>query len=159
MSFPNELTKHCFVANATHSHAVGAGLMANEVWVNTRASDPAQWIKVAVVPLSFPTCVLYGENIHIQGGFGGVGKESKSAFALNINTYSLQKLANMTISRAWAEATILDDKVAVVGGLTTNSFNKKECLKSIETYDGTEWTLYELSLKTLRSHFGLAWVP
>ena len=159
MPFFNEPLKHCFVANATHGHVVGAGRMGNQVWVNIRASDPAQWILVAVMPITYPTCVLYGKNIHIQGGFDSSWKISNGAFALNINTYSLQKLASMTISRVWAEATILDDKVAVVGGVTRDSFNQDEYLKSIETYDGTEWTLHELSLKTPRSHFGLAWVP
>lgn len=152
------LTYRCAVASPTHRYAVGVGMDWDEVWVNTDAAKPSEWTmatKINSGTHSF-SCVLLGETIHIQGGVDhNTADVSDTAFTLDINTYSLQKLPRMTVPRDRATATILDNKPAVVGGRNGSS----QWLSSIETYNGTAWNVHEISLETARSSFGLALVP
>ena len=149
----NNADYHCSVANATHSYIVGVGVNRDEIWVNTNGEDPKEWTKVARLPIyAFgPSCVWFEGTIHIQGGSDKSWNSLNDAFALKVNSHSLQRLPYMKNPRAFAKAMILDCKPAVIGGRKKHS----KYLASIETYDGNTWTEHELSLETGRQQFGL----
>ena len=145
--------RHCAVANGTHSYVVGVGGKRDEIWVNTVARNPLRWTMVARLPMTvrYLSCVWFQETIHIQGGFGNSRTPLKVAFALDVNSHFLTRIADLTIARRDARAGIVDCKPAVIGGVTSGTRH----LTSIETYDGSTWTLHEMSLQTARELFGL----
>ena len=152
ISFTNAY-RHCAVANETHSYVAGVGTNSDEIWVNGNARDPTQWTLVTKLPIAMHglSCVWFQGTIYMQGGNDKSGNPLKDAFALDINSHSLLGLAGMTTARWEARAAILNCKPAVIGGLTRGH----RVLTSIETFDGSAWTLHEMSLKTPRRSFGL----
>ena len=144
---------HCAVANATHSYVAGVGSKFNEIWFSSTAGDPSQWTLVTKLPITmhYLSCVWFQDTIYFQGGSDRDWHSLKDAFSLDVNSHSLRRLANMTTARRGARAAILDCKPAVIGGRTSRG----EYLTSVETYNGTVWTIHEMSLETPRAWFGL----
>lgn len=144
---------HCAVANATHSYVAGVGSNRDEIWLNEIAGDPSQWTMVIKLPSSTRhlSCVWFQGTIHIQGGWDSLGYPRKDAFVLDVHSNSLRRVANMTTARRGGKAAIVDCKPAMIGGKTTGG----RYLTSIETFNGTDWTLHEMSLETARVDYGL----
>ena len=144
---------HCAVFNNGYSHMVGLGSNHDEVWVNTIAGNPSQWTKVVTLPFEMQgtSCVIVGNELYIVGGRASTFLTN--SFALNLDTYVLRELANMTTPRAYAVATVLDGKPTVVAGLNTTT----TYLASIEGYDNisNKWSEHEFELETARRSFGL----
>ena len=153
-NMPFGFTVHsCAVANETHSHIVGAGRHRDEIWVNSRASNPTDWIAVAKIPIRpyMHSCILHDDHIYIQGGVTGMYPINNS-FSVDIKTYTLRRLTDLKIPRKGARSLMMDGKPAVIGG----SKKGDEELSSMEIYDPSKgWTLHEQSLITPRTMFGL----
>lgn len=151
MPFTNALG-HCAVANSTHSYVVGVGGNRDEIWQNYKAEDPSQWTMVTKLPITMRqlSCVWFQGTIHIQGGLNWSGKTLKDAFALDVNSHSLLRIADMTTARYGARAAVQDCKPAVIGG-----WSRGVALTFIETYNENAWETYEMALKTGRKNFGL----
>ena len=150
---------HCVVGNDSYTYVVGVGRSWDEIWFNSNVGDPSSWTFVTRLPIrtAHMSCVWFQETIHIQGGFSGTSfLPLKDAFALDVNSHSLRRVANMTTARVAARAAVLDNKPAVIGGGTQNATGPYS-LPSIETYDATNnaWTPYEPSLDIGRHSFGL----
>ena len=146
----------CFVANATHSYIVvenyetGNG---SEIWVNPIASYPFYWKHVATLPTRvwYSYCLMFKDQLYIAGGSY---PRTNLTFVVDVNTYTVQQLADLTMPRGRGQAMVLDCKPAVVGGRDRLG---DEYLSSIEVYDDTtnEWIVHGLSLQTRKSDFGL----
>ena len=145
----------CAVANAAHIYVVQSSFLTGYsfIWVNFFASYPFLWIIVAVLPIevSASYCLMFKDQIYIAGG-GSHRRQSSLAFVVDVNTYTVQQVANLTIPRFYGQTMVLDCKPAVVGGRGKNA-----SLSNIEVYDNTinEWTVHGLSLQARKSDFGL----
>ena len=144
--------RHCAVARDGYSYVAGVGSNKDEVWVNNVAGDPTIWTKLVTLPSNMKglSCVLIGNELYIIGGEGLTFLAD--SFALDIDTYTLRRLAYLNTPRAYAGAMVMNGRPAVVGGMISSS----ESLSSIEVYNNSsnEWTVLDHELQTGRGQAG-----
>jgi hypothetical protein len=144
-------SEHSAVSNGTHSYVIGAG-NDEEIWVNTVASRPEKWHKVAIVSRERKehACLWLNDNVYIAGGYS----HRRDVEVLNTITGQIWGTGSLNVVRQWHQMMVLDDKPAVVvAGWGTDGR-----LDSIETYDletGT-WSTRFRKLNKKRSSFALA---
>lgn len=157
---------HCSAANSTHSYLVGVGFKYTEVWVNTEDSSPTSWTMVAMLPISmtYSSCLLFENSLYILGGHDFF-VPNKAAFVIDITTYTMRRIADMNTARIGSETMVLDNKPAVVGGMTSYLVNVSDvettAFSSIEIYDEdlNSWEEIDLVMEIERAYFGLVQLP
>ncbi|XP_071181603.1 kelch-like protein 21 isoform X1 [Mytilus galloprovincialis] len=103
-----------------------------------------------------PEAIQYSKIVVINNIFYIIWEDTKKIIALNPRRRTFERLADMNYAHKHCGATVLGDKIYVVGGLIDNSHNTRpSCI--VESYDPVtnKWTI-EKSLREPRAHHGCA---
>jgi hypothetical protein len=99
-----------------------------------------------------PESIQYAKIVVINSVFYIIWEDTKKMIALNPRKRTFQRLSDLTYVHKHCGATVLGEKIYVVGGLIDT---RPSCI--VESYDPitNKWTI-EKSLKEPRAHHGCA---